>query len=878
MKTLFMKKIFILLLLSPILGFSQLSENFSDGNFTSNPEWTGETTEFIVNSNFQLQLTATVPYTTPSDTAYLSTANSRINETEWQFWVKMSFATSSNNHGRVYLVSNQSNLEGPLNGYFVQLGDFGDGKDSISLYKQSGTSYTKLIGGTIVYTNNSTNTFKVKVTRNNSGLWKLYSDATGGNNFSLDGSATDNTFTSTNYFGVFCKYTSSNNNKFYFDDFYIGPIIVDITPPVVKSISAVTSNQLDIYFSENVDPTTAQNVANYSANNGLGNPIIALRDALNGSLVHLTFQNNFTNGQMNNITISNIKDMAGNTMLSVTKDFIYYIIKAYDIEINEIMADPEPVLGLPAFEYLELYNRTNFPLSLKGFKLIFGSTTKTFPDSAFIEPNSYLIVTKDDAVQEFTKYGPVIGLFTNIYSLTNDGASVMLMGPANNIISSVTYNLDWYKDSNKDEGGWSLEQIDPSNPCGDFNNWRASVDVSGGTPGKQNSVYTANPDIILPSVVRVGVKNDSVIQVYFSETLDSIKIKEPDNYFIDNGIGNPLSVRAISPSYNSAVLNLKTKLLPSVIYTLTILDTITDCVGNILPYNSSVKFALPEEVFANEIVINEVLYDPKDNGVDYIELYNRSLKVFDLKNLNLANRDTINNTLIDIKSVSEEGYLLFPGDYVVLSTNSVKVKTQYFTSNPNAFIEMSSFPSFNNDGGVVIILKKNNDIVDEMKYNPSMQFPLLNSVDGVSLERINYDRPSADITNWNSAAENAGFGTPAYKNSQYSKGEQNENPISIEPEVFSPDNDGINDVVNISFIFGTSNYVANVTIYDANGRLIKKLIKNELLGTSGAFSWNGVNDDNEKAKIGIYIIHFEVFDLEGKVKHYKKTCVLGAKL
>ncbi|MBA3972449.1 MAG: hypothetical protein H0X46_09985 [Bacteroidetes bacterium] len=56
------------------------------------------------------------------------------------------------------------------------------------------------------------------------------------------------------------------------------------------------------------------------------------------------------------------------------------------------------------------------------------------------------------------------------------------------------------------------------------------------------------------------------------------------------------------------------------------------------------------------------------------------------------------------------------------------------------------------------------------------------------------------------------------------------------------------------------------------------MIRNELLGTNGTFSWDGINDAREKARIGIYIIYFEVFDLSGTVKHYKKTCVLAGKL
>jgi hypothetical protein len=50
------------------------------------------------------------------------------------------------------------------------------------------------------------------------------------------------------------------------------------------------------------------------------------------------------------------------------------------------------------------------------------------------------------------------------------------------------------------------------------------------------------------------------------------------------------------------------------------------------------------------------------------------------------------------------------------------------------------------------------------------------------------------------------------------------------------------------------------------------------LGTKGTYSWDGINADREKSRLGIYIIFVEVFDLTGNVKQYKKTCVLGGKL
>ncbi|MCB0805866.1 MAG: hypothetical protein KDC05_08715, partial [Bacteroidales bacterium] len=66
-----------------------------------------------------------------------------------------------------------------------------------------------------------------------------------------------------------------------------------------------------------------------------------------------------------------------------------------------------------------------------------------------------------------------------------------------------------------------------------------------------------------------------------------------------------------------------------------------------------------------------------------------------------------------------------------------------------------------------------------------------------------------------------------------------------------------------------------ITIYDANGRLARQLLNNEILGTEGTFSWDGRTDDNQKAAIGIYIIFFETFDLQGNLKKFKKTAVLA---
>ena len=100
----------------------------------------------------------------------------------------------------------------------------------------------------------------------------------------------------------------------------------------------------------------------------------------------------------------------------------------------------------------------------------------------------------------------------------------------------------------------------------------------------------------------------------------------------------------------------------------------------------------------------------------------------------------------------------------------------------------------------------------------------------------------------------------------------------MSPEIFSPDNDGYNDVLNINYVFDAPGYIGNISIFDEKGRLVRSLIKNQLLAISGTVSWDGTTDNNEKARIGIFIVFFEAFDLKGNVKHYKKTCVVGGKI
>ncbi len=877
------KSILILLIfLTPLLwkegggeALAQFSDNFTDADFTANPTWTGETTKFEVNGSFQLHLNAPAL----SDTAYLATANSVVfsDTIQWEFYFSMNFDPSNSNNLKIYLVSDQENLRGSLNGYYLRFGENGS-TDRLKFFKQSATTGTELFAGTV-------NTFginpaegRIKVERFPDGTWNFYSDSTSGNNFVLEGSVNDVTFLTTSFFGVSCKYTTTNSANFIFDDFSVtGSTFVDNILPTVTAASITSPNSVDVTFSETVSQSTAETLTNYSADNTLGNPQTATRDLTNANIVHLTFATTFNLGTLYTLSISNVQDAAGNTMLASQHQFIYYFPQRYDVVFNEVMADPSPYVGIPEFEYTELYNRTNVPINVKDWKFTYGTTTKILPD-AVILPDSFMVLTTDDAFIYMQGYGNVVqveGLSTT--ALTNDGQTLLLQDSTGNIIHTLEYTIDWYADPDKEEGGWSLEQIDPDNTCGDAANWKASTYIAGGTPGRTNSVNAPNPDTEAPVAERVTVSDSVTIIVFFNEKLDSLSSITLNNYSIDNAIGTPLSASPAWPAMNTVTLALAQPLQHNVIYTLTVINT-QDCAGNTITDSINIRFAIPEFPDSNDIIVNEILFYPTDNSVDFVEVYNRSEKVIDLKSLRIANFDTVGVPPVNQKIIAPLGYLIFPGEYLVLTTSPDAVKSQYSTPNPNGFLKVVSMPSFNIDAGSVVLNDTLGNIIDMLIYDEAMHIPLLNSFKGVSLERIAFDRSSTDRTNWHSAAETVGFATPAYQNSQFDIPQVADNPITVEPAIFSPDNDGYNDVLNFNYTFDTPGFIGSITIFDSRGRTIKNLLTNELLGTSGTVSWDGINASNEKARIGIYVAYIELFNTSGDQKKYKKSFVLGGKL
>ena len=230
-----------------------------------------------------------------------------------------------------------------------------------------------------------------------------------------------------------------------------------------------------------------------------------------------------------------------------------------------------------------------------------------------------------------------------------------------------------------------------------------------------------------------------------------------------------------------------------------------------------------------------------------------------------------------IRQVSAEDYLFFPGDFIVITENASLVLNNYVAMNPGAFVQVTDMPSFNDDKGQVVLLDEQGNIIDEVGYDESWHFKLINNREGISLERIDYEAGSNDGQNWHSAAASVHFGTPTYRNSQAGKEPAVSGEIVLVPEIISPDNDGLDDYAQIRYTFPEPGYVCNITVFDASGRIVRYLERNSLCGLSGTYRWDGLGEKSGRLMQGIYIVLTEIFNLQGKKKMFKNVLVLARK-
>jgi hypothetical protein len=847
----------VLLFSSVSTIFGQVNEEFTDGNFTSNPVWSGSSADFIVNATKELQSNLAI-----SSTSYLSTPHGLTNFVgkEWHYKVKQTFAGSASNFGKVYLTATNADLSTNPDGIFLQFGE-ALSTDAIRLFKRVGGVNTQMLAnvdGSIATTTNAT----IKVTRDVTSTWSLFVDLTGGTNYTLAGTVSDPIALIGTHTGTLCVYTSGNANNFYLDNVYVGNIIVDTQAPLLISITNTSVNQVDLKFSEAVLPASII-PSNFNGSPFFGPPSTVAIDAIDNSLVHLTFTSNFANGTTYQINAINIQDLAGNVAANQFLSFTYLVNEVAlfgDIIITEFFPDPSPRVGLPEIEFVEIYNKSTKYFNLNTWKLGDGATEGTV-QNGWIYPGQYKILCTTSAIDSFANSIAV----SSFPSLNNAGDQVIIKNNTGTILNQLSYTDEWYQDLIKKDGGYSLELINLNDPCSGADNWKASTSSIGGSPSLQNSVNDNTPDTQSPTLSQVFTLPPDIIQLQFNEGMDANSLLNATVTISPN-----IAVVAQNIGFNSTLnITLASPYVVGTFYTITVAG-VADCWGNTATVTG--QFAQADNAIAGDLVINEILFDPVTGGQDFVEIYNVSSKLIDIYGLELANFD---NDTIDNQKQCLTHKFIKPGQYIAFSKDTLHLINQYPFTVKGQLVKMD-LPSYNIDSSTVYLIN-GNQVLDKVSYEKSWHFKLLDNFDGKTLERIDANATSQDKSNWFTAAEATNFGTPGKENSQ--KRGLSAGDFTFESTVVSPDNDGFEDLLFINYQMSKPGMVAKMIIYNDQGVKIRELLNNELLATEGRYIWDGLSDKNTKASIGAYVLVFEAFEANGgEVFSKRKAFVVAGKL
>ncbi len=578
----------------------QFSDNFSDGNLNLDPVWNGDVNNFVVNDDFQLQLMAP-----EAGESYIHSPYSGFDSLQWDFDFILEMNPSGSNATKIYFAIDNPDVS-IANGYFLQIGETGS-DDAINVYRLDSGAETLITSASIGSVASEPAQARVQIIKNEMNMWQLKADYNVGNVLITETEFFDDShnLNTSLFFGIHCKYTATRVDKFFYDNINVEEITPDTESPIATSANLIDANTVEVIFSELVQSSEAENPANYSINNGVGNPLSAVFDMQMPNKVILSFANALPGSVENILTVKPVSDLAGNLSAEAT-----------------------------------------FPLFL---------------------------------------------------------------------------------------------------------------------------------------------------------------------------------------------------------------------------------YELPE---VGDLIVNEILADPNTGGADFVEIYNNSQKFIQVQGLLIANlskeeSDVINSDII-----------LLPGEYLAFTDDKNDILDQYEIMDSERIIQ-NNIPSFNIESGNVSIQLDNNgeiSTLDSFDYHEDFHYILLDDPKGFSLERLSFDADTNNAENWTSAASVIGGATPGYQNSNIIAVGMQEDIFDIPNRIFSPDGDNNEDFLVINYEIDQPGYLMNMKIFDDKGRLERDLYRNELLSTNGFVKWDGVNELGEIARFGVYIVWIEIFNPNGDVSQFKKTCIVAEKL
>lgn len=523
-----------------------------------------------------------------------------------------------------------------------------------------------------------------------------------------------------------------------------------------------------------------------------------------------------------------------------------------DIVINEVY--PRPFSS--GSEFIELFNRSVHTFDLQDLT-IRDASSPPLPLSGGVStfsPGTYTVLVADE-VAFSNRFAGIPYIEPARWASLNNGGDAVILESGGVVIDSLFYA------GRTVEAGRSLERIDPGAPSDPYN-FALSIDTSGATPGAENSRYA--PDVSGPVLSFAKAFDDTRLDLYFDEPV-RIGAISPVSIRLENLVAQ--EVQALGPD------RLRVLFAGSVTGASVAVEQVSDLRGNI---SERVSAPISYRPVPRDVVVNEMLYEPLTddydgfaNQVEFIELVNRSARRIYLDGV-YRTRDPDEYGDADTVHVEGRFISLGPEEYLLFAATSME--------NENAPVVTGKGLTLLNKGDRIRIHREDGEVLDDVRYDPSWHHPDVLETRGITLERIDVDASGNNPQNWTSSV-GPGGGTPGLPNSIRIAGETllSERGIHVAPNPFSPDRDGVDDIIRIRCAFSFSVSRIRALVFDLAGNQVRKLVASRLVAESVELLWNGRDDADRRLRTGVYIVFVEAYDARNKVMDVFKAPIVLAR-
>lgn len=848
-------KTLICWLLCPLTLAGQISlqDNFPGPNWQQSLLWQGDTANFTFRSGGGLRSRDST-----AAERHLFLKSPVGYEGRWQFTGALDFNPSSANFLEFVIMSDRPLGSLSWSGYALRLGGNSDDRWQFLLYEDGQARV--LQEGPEDQLDQDSVSLQVKVTRLQRGQWQIEV------NQQAAVLLTDSTFWFSAYAGWRLKYTRTRADLFYIDSIALqGSAYPDSLPPVLDSLYFLNDREIKLVFNEPLKALSALDTQRFALDLPGSWHSLSWQMARPAAVL-LRWDRAFPNEQWFQLSWQQLTDRYLNDSQG-QRALVRAPVRPGDLQINECMPDPSPPVGvgaqqLPEGEYLELLNHSAFPIDLHDLQLQIGEARHSFPH-LWLPADSFLVLCETSLAKEFSAWGRSLGQDWSRYEIRNSGDSLLLWKQGK-LIDHFHYDPDLFAHPAKDEGGWSLEKIDPDRPCLAHKNWSYSISPRGGTPGAKNSVAGQLIDTVAPAIVDIEALDLKTYRLFFSESLAQ---EYATTLFT---LDTSLSFQRINwwPGRAVCQLVLNQPLKAGALYTLTLSDTMMDCAGLGLA-TTSIPFGYPQPPDSADLLISEVLFDPPSAGSDFLELYNRSNKLLDLRNLVLS-QDPQNAVRLNW----EGPRVLLPRQYLALSEDPEWIKSYYPLAQADRIFNQT-LPSLPDQGGSVYLMRSDEQLIDQLHYSEKWHLSYLSATTGLSLERSDLSASRKnDGSLWHTAAGPSGGATPGRANSQQKLAFQ-EGRLSLPYRVFRPNHNGFRDQLAIQYHFDQPSNWAEVLILDTQGHRVRTLFPSGSLAQEGTLWWDGLSDQGLLCPRGLYLILLRYRDSAQRQKQLRLTAVLS---